>query len=53
MKKFHATFPAGIQESNNLDIHERHALKVERDGQLLAIDLHSQFIEVLRLQPTA
>lgn len=53
MEKFDATFLAGIQKSNDLDIHERHALEVQRGERLLAIDLHLQFIEMLRLQPTA
>lgn len=53
MEKFDTTFLAGIQKSHDLDIHERHALEVERDGRLLAIDLHLQFIEMFRLQPTA
>jgi hypothetical protein len=38
MEKFDATFLAGIQKSNDLDIHERHLLEVQRDGRLLAID---------------
>ncbi len=49
MEKFDATFLADIQKANDLDIHERHALEVQRDGRLLAIDLHLQFIEMLRL----
>ena len=53
MEKLDATFLAGIQKVNDLDIHERHALEIQRDGQLLAIDLHLQFNEMLRLQPTA
>jgi hypothetical protein len=50
MLVFDATFLAGIQKVNDLDIQERHALEVQRDGQLLAIDLHLQFNEMLRLQ---
>ena len=53
MEKFDATFLAGIEKSNDLDIHERHALEVQRDGRLFAIDLHLQFIEMLSLQPAA
>ncbi|BFU92416.1 MAG: hypothetical protein NTAFB01_36030 [Nitrospira sp.] len=53
MEKFDAAFLAGIQKANDLDIHERHTLKVHRDGRLLALDLHLQFIEMLRLEPSA
>lgn len=53
MEKFDATFLAGTQKSNDLDIHERHTLEIQRTGRLLAIDLPFQFIEMLRLQPTA
>jgi hypothetical protein len=53
MEKFDATFLAGIQKVNALDIQERHALEIQRDGQLLAANLRLQFIEMLRLQPTA
>ena len=53
MEKFDATFLAGTQKVNDLDIHERHALEIQRDGQLLAANLRLQFIEMLRLQPTA
>lgn len=53
MEKFDAAFLAGIQKANDLDIHERHTLKVHRDGRLLAIELHLQFFEMLRLQSAA
>lgn len=53
MEKFDATFLAGVQKSNDLDIHERYALEVQRDGRLLSIDLHLQFIEMFRLQSAA
>jgi len=53
MEQFDATILAGIQKSSDLDIYERHALEVQCDGRLLAIDLHLQFIEMLRLQPIA
>ena len=47
MEKFDATFLAGIEKSNDFNIHERHALEVQRDGRLLAIDLHLQFIAAI------
>ena len=53
MEELDATFLAGIQKSNDLDIHECHALEVQRAGQLRAIDLQPQFIEMLGLQPAA
>ena len=53
MEKFDAIFFAGIEKVNDLDIHKRHALEIQRDGQLLATKLRLQFIKMLRLQPTA
>jgi hypothetical protein len=53
MEKFDAIFLAGIEKSNDFDIHECHTLEVKRAEQLLAIDLPLQYIEMLRLQPTA
>ena len=47
MEEFDATFLAGIQKSNDFNIHERHALEVQRVGRLLAIDLHLQFIAAI------
>lgn len=44
---------AGIQKSKDLDVNERHALEVQRDGRLFAINLHLQLIEMLKLHPTA
>ena len=52
MLVFDATFLAGTQKVNDLDIHERHALEIQRDGQLLVANLRLQFIEMLRLHPT-
>lgn len=46
MQKFDPIFLAGIEKSNNFDIHECHALEVKRAGQLLTIDLSRQFIEM-------
>ena len=40
MEKFDANFLAGIQKSNDLDIHERHALKVQRDGRRCNSSVH-------------
>ena len=53
MEKLDAIFLADIEKSNDLDIHEHHALEVQRAGRLRAIDLQPQFIEMLGLQPTA
>jgi hypothetical protein len=40
----------GFGETQGLDIHDRHALEVQSSRRLLPIDLHLQFIEMLRLQ---
>ena len=40
MEKLDASLFAGIQKAHDLDIHEGHALEVQRDGRLFAIDLH-------------
>src|SRR5690606_9793934 len=53
MEQFDATFLAGIQKANDLGIYERYALVIQHDGRLFAINLHFQFMEMLRLQPTA
>ena len=53
MLVFDATFLVGIQKVNDLNTHELRALKIQRDGQLLATNLRLQFIEMLGSQPTA
>lgn len=53
MEKLDALVLAGIEKSDNLDIHERHAFEVERPRRVRPIDVLLQFIEMLRLQSTA
>ena len=53
MEQLGTAFFAGIQKSNDLDIHKRHSVKVQRNLGLIAVYLRLQFIEMLRSQPTA
>lgn len=52
MEKLDAAVLAGIQKAHDVDIHERHAFEVQRNGRLLALELYLQFMEMLGLQPT-
>lgn len=53
MEQFDAINLTGTQESNDLDVHERHAIEVQRKPRRITFYLRSQFIEMLRLQPPA
>ncbi len=53
VEELDAAFFTGVQKSNDLDIHERHSVEVQRNPRPSAFQLRLQFLQVLRLQPTA
>jgi hypothetical protein len=53
VEELDTVFFTGVQKSNDLDIHERHSVEVQRNPRPSAFQLRLQFLQVLRLQPTA
>lgn len=47
MKQFDSLSFTAIQKSNGLDIHECHAVEIQREPRLIASYLRSQFIQIL------
>src|SRR6478752_5406504 len=46
-------FFTGVQKSNDLGIHERYSVEVQCNPRPGAFQLRLQFLQMLRLQPTA
>ncbi len=42
-----------IEKSNDLHIHERYAIEIQRDRRMITFNLCLEFIEMLRLQAPA
>ena len=53
MEQFDAAFLAPIQKANDLHIYQRYAIEVQCDGRVITFDLRLEFIEMLRLLPSA
>ena len=53
MEELDTVFLTVIQKSNDLDVHERHSVEVQRNPRLSAFNLRFQFTQMLGLQPTA
>ena len=53
IEELDTAFFTGIQKSNDLDIHERHSVEVQCNPRPSSFQLRLQFLQMLRLQPTA
>ncbi len=53
VQQFDVVRCAGIEIANDLDVHQCHAIEIQRDRQRSIFYLRREFIEMLRAQPTA